>query len=181
LWLNNSQITTSTNGGVGGNISINVPFLIMNTGFIQANTQAGASGGNVSINANAIIASGGLLNVGGLTPLAFDPNAVNFNVMQAAAPTGLSGNIAVTAPVVNVSGSLAGLTGSVLNSAGIGRSLCNTTAGSSLAQTGRGGMPASSSDLLRVESGAVDLRGLAPDASGVIASSTAPVILAQCM
>ena len=180
LWLDGSQITTSAGGGIGGDITISVPFLIMNTGFIQANTLAGAAGGNVSINANAIIASGGLLNVGGLTPFAFDPNAANFNVIQAAAPTGLSGNIAVTAPVVNVSGSLAGLTGNVLSSAGVGRSLCSSAGGSSLAQAGRGGMPASSSDLLTVESAAVEQAEAAPAGPDLRAGSAGPIVIAQC-
>lgn len=180
LWLDSSQITTSAGGGFGGDITISVPFLIMDTGFIQANTQLGAAGGNVSINANAIIASGGLLNVGGLTPFAFDPNAVNFNVIQAAAPTGLSGNIAVTAPVVNLSGSLAGLTGNVLSGAGVGKSLCSPSGGSSLAQAGRGGMPASSSDLLTIESAFVNQDETAPARPDASLRSSSSFVLAQC-
>jgi large exoprotein involved in heme utilization and adhesion len=155
IFLNNSELLTSVSGllnGNAGNISLAAQFLVMNGGFIQANTAAPlAAGGNISIGVNAIVPSGGVLNVGGNTPLTFNPAGLNVNAIQAAAPTGVSGSIEVSAPVLNASGSLVGLTSNVLSNAGFGRSPCSSSGGSSLAQTGRGGLPVSSSDLLRAE------------------------------
>jgi filamentous hemagglutinin family protein len=181
LFLDQSQISTSvaslTNGN-GGDITISTPFLVLNTGFVQANTAAAqAIGGNVTINANAIFASGATLLLGGSTPLTFDPDAINFNVIQAAAPTGLSGNISVTAPVLDVSGSLAALSANVLADVAVGRSLCSSTGGSSLAQAGRGGMPVSSRDLLTVDSAVADA---ATATTGGLDPAYAHLALARC-
>jgi hypothetical protein len=181
LFLVNSMISTSVTGptnGNAGNILISVPLLVMNTGFIQANTAAPqATGGDVTIRADTVTPSGGVLIVGGFTPLRFDPNRANFNVIQAVAPSGLSGNIEVTAPSLDVSGVLTALSGSVLSGAGVGRSPCSSVGGSSLAQTGRGGLPVSSSDMLTVES-AVD--AAAPARLDKGASNRSAIILAQC-
>jgi hypothetical protein len=122
----------------------------MNTGFIQANTAAAnASGGLVDINVQALIPSGNTLFVGGQTPFVFQPDVFGFNVIQAAAPTGVSGAIQITSPTLDISGSLRGLGGQVLDTGGLGRALCQSTGGSSLAQSGRGGLPPSSAGPIR--------------------------------
>ena len=154
ITLDNSQITTSVAGlaGNGGNISISADTLIMNTGFIQANTAAAnASGGLVVIDVGLLVASGGILFVGGTTPYAFQPGVAGFNVIQAAAPTGVSGTVQLASPVLDLSGSLAGLNAAVIDTGGLGRNPCQTTGGSSLSQVGRGGMPPSARGLLRAE------------------------------
>lgn len=155
LALRNSYITTSVTGlfGNGGDISIGTAALVMDTGFIQANTAAvDATGGNVAINVGALVPSGGSLFVGGQDPLEFRAGAFGLNVIQAAAPTGVSGAISVTTPALDISAGLVGLSAKVLDTGGLGRSLCEMTGGSSLAQGGRGGMPPSSRDFARVES-----------------------------
>ena len=66
----------------------------MNSGFVQANTAAAnASGGTVSISALNLIPAGNTIFIGGNTPYAFQPGIFGFNVIQAAAPTGISGTI----------------------------------------------------------------------------------------
>jgi filamentous hemagglutinin family protein len=151
LTLSRSQITTSVLGtaGSGGDIHVGTNALVMNSGFIQANTAASnASGGLVGIDVQTLVASGNTLFVGGQVPYEFAPGVFGFNVVQAAAPTGVSGTIAITSPVLDVSGSLRGLDAQVLDSGGLGRNPCQTTGGSSLVQIGRGGLPASSRGLL---------------------------------
>lgn len=154
VWLDRSQITTSvgsaTNGN-GGDISISADYLVMNNGFIQANTNAPASGGDIAIDVNALVSSYGSLAVGGAVPLLFDANTPGYNVIQAAAPDGVSGTIEITSPALDLAGSLADVRAQTLQGGGLGRSPCDTTAGSSLAAVGRGGLPPSARDALRVE------------------------------
>jgi large exoprotein involved in heme utilization and adhesion len=154
LSLNGSEITTSVTGltGNGGNITINANSLVMNTGFIQANTAAAnASGGTVSISAQSLIPSGNTLFIGGNTPYTFQPGVFGFNVIQAAAPTGVSGTVQTTSPTLDLSSSLSGLNTQQIDTGGLGRSPCQATGGSSLSITGRGGLPPSARGLLRVE------------------------------
>ena len=150
--MRDAQITTSVVGSVGngGDISIVADLLQMETGFVQANTAAAsASGGNVLIDVGLIAASGGTVFVGGSTPIAFSPGVFALNVIQAAAPTGVSGAIDITSPVLDTSGALAGLGASPLDTSGLGRNPCRVGAGSSLALVGRGGLPPSARDAFR--------------------------------
>ncbi len=151
LDLTNSQITTSVLGlrGNGGDIRIGAEALAMNTGFIQANTAAAnASGGNVRIDVATLLPSGSTLFVGGQVPYRFAPGVYGFNVIQAAAPTGVSGTIEVSAPVLDVSGSLIGLSGKVLDSGGLGRNPCRTPGGNSFTLSGRGYYPVQAGGVL---------------------------------
>jgi len=151
LFLDNSQITTSVAGlsGNGGDISIQANAMVMNSGFIQANTAAPlALGGNVAIGVNSLITSGNSLFLGGSTPYTPQPFVFGFNVIQAASPTGVSGAIQLTSPVVDVARSVTGVTAKAMDAGGLARSPCRITGGSSLAQAGRGGLPRSASDLL---------------------------------
>jgi len=141
--LTQSQITTSVAGatGNGGNISISADALAMNTGFIQANTFASnASGGLVNLNLKTLAASGNSAFVGGQSPYLFAPAVFGFNVIQAAAPTGVSGAVQITSPVLDLSGSLGRLNTQVADPAQLGRTPCQTTGGSSLVQAGRGSL-----------------------------------------
>lgn len=150
--LNNSQITTSvlkTNGN-GGDIQISADALVLNSGFIQANTAASnASGGLVNIGTKTLLASGSTLFVGGPSVYKFTPGVFGFNVIQAAAPDGINGAIQITSPKLDLSGSLVGLSTEELNLGGLGRNPCDVSGGSSLVQLGYGGMPLSYRGLLR--------------------------------
>jgi filamentous hemagglutinin family protein len=151
LVLQNGQITTSVAGtqGNGGDIGIETPIMVMQTGFIQANTAAtNASGGNVNIEVDALLPSGSTLFVGGPTPYAFAPGVFGFNVIQAAAPTGVSGTIRISTPVLDITGSLSVLPARFLDADRLGRSRCAIVGGSSLSRAGRGALPPAAGDLL---------------------------------
>ena len=155
--LNQSRINTSVVGtsGNGGDILINADAMALNSGFIQANTSASlASGGRVSVNVRTLAASGNTAFVGGQTPFLFTPDIFGFNVIQAAAPTGLSGTVQVTSPVIDLSGSLGRLGAPVMDVAQLGRTPCQIAGGSSLVQAGQGGLPVSNRGLLGAQSAA---------------------------
>ncbi|MCP5086858.1 MAG: filamentous hemagglutinin N-terminal domain-containing protein [Rhodobacteraceae bacterium] len=138
--LQESQITTSVAGqGDGGDIAINSKVLILDSGFIQANTQAGAAGGDIRINADALIASHDQLFIGGER---IDFQTGGINVIQAAAPTGVSGRIDISTPQLDISGNLTGLGASLLDVAEIAHDPCATPGGrqSTLSSVGKGGL-----------------------------------------
>ena len=150
LWLDHSQITTSGGTGNGGDINIRAGTLLLETGFIQANTGgAGATGGNVRIAVQALIPSGGSFSLADPTPAAFQPNEFGFNVVQAAAPSGVSGTIGLSAPIVDIAGELSGLDAPLIETGPLGKDLCRVGAGSSLTPVGRGGLRPSATGLIR--------------------------------
>lgn len=151
LILRDSLITTSVLGrsGDGGDIAIKAHAMAIDSGFIQANTVArDASGGNINIDVASLLPSGNILFVGGQTPYEFQSGLANFNVIQAAAPTGISGAINISSPALDITGSLVGLNTGMIEIGGLGLSPCQPTAGSSLVQVGRGGFPPSARNLL---------------------------------
>jgi filamentous hemagglutinin family protein len=146
LWLQNSSITTSvlgTTNGNGGDIRITVPYIVLDSGVIQANTTAPkASGGDVVISAQALIPSFEYDVLGG-NIVSFDSAISGENVVQAAAPDGVSGTLDLTKPTLNLGSALLGLTGTPSTPIALSRSLCTYRRGSSLAVAGRGGLPVS--------------------------------------
>lgn len=154
LVLDNSVLTTSVLGrqGNGGNIDIKAEVALLRTGFIQANTAAPqASGGLVSVNVRSLVASGNSLFAGGNQPLQFKPGVFGLNVIQAAAPDGVSGVIAITSPVLDLSGSLSALDTRAIDTGGLGRNPCLSRGGSSLATGGRGGLPGSARGMVGLD------------------------------
>ncbi len=155
--LENSIVSTSVSGLVGfngnpangGDIRVTADNLVLATGFVQANTAASnASGGNVTLAVGNLLPSGNILRVGGQTAYGFTPHVFGYNVIQAAAPTGVSGDIRISAPTLDLAGALSGLTARMVDSGGLGRSPCQASAGSAFVQTGRGGFAPSARDLL---------------------------------
>jgi hypothetical protein len=176
--LDGSQITTSVSPGLGngGDIALHAQTLVLQTGFIQANTTgAGASGGNVLIDVQTLIPSGNTLAVGGTVAAVFNPAIFGLNVIQAAAPTGLSGAINVTAPAPDIAGGLRGLSAELVSSAPLGKDLCRVGAGSSLTPLGRGGLRAIASGMIRPESIRLS-GGLDREAAGSAARPLLPSI-----
>jgi hypothetical protein len=154
LVLDHSLITTSVAGlsGNGGDITINAGVLVMNSGFIQANTAGtGARGGNVAISVQSFVPSGGTVAIGGAAPLVFQGNVFGLNVIQAAAPTGVSGIVNVNSPVADIAGSLRALSTEVVSFGALGKDLCRIGAGSSLTPLGRGGLRARAAGMIRPE------------------------------
>ncbi len=151
LTLANSGIRTSVLGqnGNGGDISVTANRLTMETGLIQANTAAtGANGGNVFLNVGTLLPSGSMLIFGGNEPVNWDIHATEFgwNVIQAAAPGGISGVINLTSPQLNLNGVLSNLGNPNFYSDTLNQDVCSVGAGSTLVRSGKGGMPAKSSD-----------------------------------
>ena len=151
LSINNALITTSVSGsnGDGGNIALNSPVMIMATGFIQANTKVqNAKGGDIDINVNALIPSGSSLITGGNQSYDFAMGKFGNNIIQAAAPLGLSGNVTINSPQLNLSGSLANLTAPQLNLDKLAEDFCASNIDSSLTKMGHGGMLPKAQDSL---------------------------------
>jgi large exoprotein involved in heme utilization and adhesion len=100
LYLDNAQITTSVGGGKGdgGNITLNPEFIIMDNGKIIARAVEGR-GGNIDINTMGIYT--------------FPPKSSNF--IDASSQFGISGEVDIESPDVDVSGNLIVLSADVLN------------------------------------------------------------------
>ena len=143
LDLNNALINTSVSGtnGNGGDISIKTQVLILETGFIQANTNGqGDKGGQVAIDTQALITSGNNLYRGGNTPLAFKSGGFGYNVIQAAAPKGLTGGVDISSPQLNLSGVLAHFEPIIFEHSQLSEDFCSVGNESSLTKLGQGGV-----------------------------------------
>jgi hypothetical protein len=88
------------------------------------------------------VASNNTILTGGDTPLSFQSG---LNVIQAAAPDGVSGNIDIITPQLDISGDLIDLDSALLNVDDLAQNPCATTGGkqSTLVSLGRGGLPES--------------------------------------
>lgn len=141
--LVDAQIESSVLGalnGNGGNIAIRSPVLVLDNGSVQANTAAArASGGDIGIAVRALVPSSGELTVGGTSVVRFDALGPAANVVQAAAPDGVSGNVTVGSPALDLAGSLRALEGQLIDIGVLGRDVCGIGYGSSLVRVGRGG------------------------------------------
>jgi filamentous hemagglutinin family protein len=139
----NSGFLTSVTGadGNGGNINVAAGILVMNTGVIQANALAGR-GGDINLNLKALIPSYDLLTKSG-TQVVWQPYIPGFNVIQAASATGISGNINITSPQFDISGSISGLDAHPLTLPRIEDNPCYNLSNlnSSLVRSSKGGMP----------------------------------------
>ena len=144
IQLINSGFTTSVQGhqnGNGGNINVTAENLVMETGLIQANTEASrASGGDINLNIKGLIPSGETVIQGGDQLVGWQPYIFGLNVIQAAAPNGVSGHIQSTAPQLDLSGVLANLGGPQFDTSAISRDYCALGTGSSLIRQGKGGL-----------------------------------------
>ncbi|MBK1648965.1 filamentous hemagglutinin N-terminal domain-containing protein [Rhabdochromatium marinum] len=146
LWLQDSQITTTAEGplGNGGDIYLSPKQLILDGGFIQANTAAiGASGGDINIGGQALIASHDQIEIGGLERADFIPGSGQ-NVTQAAAPLGIQGDIALATPDLDITATLVPLRTPFEDPNALLSDLCqiaDTSNTSALVKQGRGGVP----------------------------------------
>ncbi|MBK1642764.1 hypothetical protein CKO12_12970 [Chromatium okenii] len=162
LWLRDSQITTSAEGqnGDGGDITLTPHNLILQSGFIQANTAAsGARGGDIRINSDTLIASQRLLTVGGNERQTFTAGN-NRNIIQAAAPGGEQGNINILALNLDISASVVPPSAPFGDLDDLFADICQTLNGplaSSLIDRGNGGVPVDSSAPVAVSLGGIRL------------------------
>ncbi|MFP4245573.1 MAG: filamentous hemagglutinin N-terminal domain-containing protein [Halochromatium sp.] len=146
LFMTDSQVTTSVLGaaGDGGDIGIGAELLVMNGGFVQANTAAsGAKGGDIEIRADRGLFSHNFVQIGGNQRFSFQPGR-EFNVIQAAAPAGVQGDISLTVPQLDITKGLTELATPVGDPADLVRDHCLTDhpgASSSLVEQPVAGIP----------------------------------------
>jgi hypothetical protein len=113
---------------------------------VQANTAAArGSGGTVTIDVPVLVPDGNNVFIGGNRIADFRPDVPGYNVIQAAAPDGLSGRLDVTRPELNLSGSLATLIAQRIDFGLLGRDMCEAGTDSSFTILGRGALPAPAS------------------------------------
>jgi filamentous hemagglutinin family protein len=151
--LHNTMVTTSVDGaqgGDGGNIGIAGRALVLQSGFVQANTVASqASGGTVTIAVPLLVPDGSKVFIGGNRIAQFRADTPGYNVIQAAAPNGLAGTLDVTTPELNLSGQLAALSTARIDFGLLGRDMCQAGFDSSLTPLGRGALPETAAEPLR--------------------------------
>ena len=143
MFLTDSVITTSVSEeGNGGDINVSGDFILLDTGFIQGNTGGeDFSGGSINIESSFLIVSNRSLITSSDERQRFVPGS-GINVIQAAAPDGVSGDVNIGALEFDLSDELASIGGEVLNLDGLQSNPCDTSSGSSLANVGKGGEPA---------------------------------------
>jgi large exoprotein involved in heme utilization and adhesion len=129
VYLKDSEITTSVGArsGDGGNITIDPVFVVLDNSRILANAVSG-DGGNIRIVSQFFLAS---------------PDSL----VQASSQRGISGEISISAPNVDVSSGLSALPSAFFDASLLLRESCAARAGraasSSFTGVGRGGLPAS--------------------------------------
>jgi len=145
LILQDGRITTSVWGlGNGGDILIRPRALLLDTGFIQANTSEGAKGGDIRVDTPILVIPGNQRYVQGGEQRQNFWTGSGVNVIQAAAPEGISGDIQVSAIALDLSGALFSLRADYAGLAGVAESPCEVVQGavpSSLVRSGYGGFP----------------------------------------
>jgi len=144
IYLQDSGFMTSASGAAsnGGNINVSADIVVMKTGVIQANA-VGGTGGNITLNLKALIPSQNQLIEGG-KQVAWQPFKKGLNVVQAASENGVSGDINLTAPKFDISGSISGLNVNALALPPIAQDNCSAGKKiSSLVHGGKGGVPVS--------------------------------------
>jgi filamentous hemagglutinin family protein len=147
--LFDSQVTAQAGPGGGGNIHLAAPILT----YLLDSTltaQAQGDGGNLAVetrsfvvNRSSLISKSSTANGGNIT-LQSEYFLQSDTIIDASAPFGLPGTVKVTAPDVDLSGSLIGLPGNLLDAESQLRPDCSvrlTGNASSFVILGRGGLP----------------------------------------
>lgn len=168
IQLSSSRITSSVadGSGSGGDITIDPIFVILNSSQILANADAG-NGGNIQITAQNLIAS-------------------SDSIIDASANTGIDGEINISSPDSDLSGSLTDLPQSFLNVVALLKQRCAARSGgaqSSFVVTGSGGVPATPGGLLYASSTVVDQNSVIADSRARIAKAVrnnAPALQLSC-
>ena len=142
--LRTGAVTTSVSGarGDGGDIRVNAGTLLLDGGFVQANTEAAnARGGLIVLQVDEVLASEDQLIVGGdqAVDILASLRSRQINVVQAAAPDGVSGEVRISAPPNDLAGSLGALPAAALNLGGFVRDPCERRGANRFAVVGRQG------------------------------------------
>lgn len=130
VYLLDSQITAASDTGHGGNVTIDPPLVILNNSLISANAVAG-NGGNIAVVSGLFLTSQ--------------------STVTASSQFGLQGSVTITAPDVDLTGSLLPLNGSLLDATTQLAPQCGERLPggvSSFLALGRGGVPVEPDALL---------------------------------
>jgi filamentous hemagglutinin family protein len=158
MQLRDTSVTSSVEGtrnGNGGDLTITAPALVLQSGFVQANTTAAlARGGQVQVQVGLLVPDGNHLFVGGDRIQTFRAGTPGYNVIQAAAPDGVSGALDITLPQLDLSASLVGLSPRRFDPDSIRRDVCEVGGegqDSSFTTPGRGAVREPAATPLRID------------------------------
>jgi filamentous hemagglutinin family protein len=176
---NNGQLIARTASGNGGNITLNVPDLLLlrHNSQIATDARGGTgNGGNININgqfivavpnensditANAVEGRGGNINIitSGIYGQEFRPTPTPRSDITASSHFGVNGTVQINTPDVDPSRGLTNLPQQLVDVSGLVNSSCAvaTSEESNFVVTGRGGVPPSPNETLRSARVLVDL------------------------
>ena len=152
--LNNGLIVSSTfdSDADGGDIAVTAGVVAMDSGGVQANANSGA-GGDINIDTDAVLTNGGDLQVGGTERVALQFDGPN--IVQAAAPGGINGEVALNAPELDIAALVSDLDSNYYDAKSLAQNPCdafNSGSQSSLVELSVGGIPT------RIESSSYEYR-----------------------
>ena len=165
---NDARITTATQAGDQGNITLTVAedLILRDNSFISAQAFEDATGGNLNIDARFIIAfpnqnndiissaeqgDGGKIEITAEALFGIEERPLNplTNDINASSETGLPGEITIQQPTVDPVSGLLELTQEVVDPAQlIAQNVCTQTADSEFVDIGKGGLPPNPDDVL---------------------------------
>ena len=195
---NQGSIQAQTTSGQGGNITLQVPTLLLlrRGSFISTTAgtaQAGGDGGNITFNGNFIVAvpeenstisanafsgRGGNIRITSQGLVGILPRAsttTGLSSITASSQFGISGTIVLNTPEVDPSRGLVQLSTELQDTSGLIASTCPADEGNSFAITGRGGLPDDPRQPLMGESVWFDDR--VPKQSALLPSPSVPTVV----
>ena len=169
--LNSSSITAETASANGGNITLNIPSILLlrygsQISTTAGNALAGGNGGNINITAGFIVAlpnensdifanaftgNGGNINLttNGIFGLKFRPVLTPLSDITASSQFGINGTVNINTPGVDPSKGLTNLPVDIGDASKLVTQKCLADRkGSAFVITGRGGIPASPADVI---------------------------------
>lgn len=203
---NQAKLRASTASGLGGNINLQVPDLILmrRNSLISAEADNNGNGGNITIKApfapfivavpsensdiiaNAVRGQGGKININtqGIYGLEYRPQLTLESDINASSQYGVNGTVEINTPDVDPSLGLVALPTELVDASSLIAQTCPAGGGQGQSEfivTGRGGLPDNPSDTLSSDAVEVDLVTLNPKVENRSSSSvsTQPTSLAS--
>lgn len=188
LLENEGKLAASTASGIGGNLDLQAESVVLRNGSeITAESGGTGNGGNLDLETETLA----LLEDSHITANAFQGAGGNIEIntqgifispesaITASSQLGVNGVVQINNPDVDPSSGLIELTQEVSDSSDLIVSSCGAAEGSSFTVTGRGGLPADPTEILRNETLWDDLRTLIeyPEAENLSVSNPQPVQL----
>jgi filamentous hemagglutinin family protein len=188
LLENEGKLAASTASGIGGNLDVQAESVVLRNGSeITAESGGTGNGGNLDLETETLV----LLEDSRITANAFQGSGGNIEIntqgifispdsaITASSQLGVNGVVQINNPDVDPSSGLIELTQEVSDPSDRILSGCGAAEGSSFTVTGRGGLPADPTEILRNETLWDDLRTLIeyPEEENLSVSNPQPVQL----